>query len=252
MDELRLAGGSDGGAFLSAGKVRRVAGPWTGSVHLLLRHLETRGFAGAPRALGVDEQGREVLTYLPGETVGDRRPWPAWVHSDVALVDVAHWLRDYHRAVADFEPPAEATWREGARWQPGLVVAHGDTAPYNAVWHDGHLVGFVDWDMAAPMTPEADLAWVAFSWVPLHAAHVVAAEGFTDLAGRRGRLQRFLDEYGWPGSTEDVLDLVAARLEDQLRVMRATAASGDPAYRQMLDLGRDRDLEVALRELRDL
>ncbi len=34
--------------------------------------------------------------------------------------------------------------------------------------------------------------------------------------------------------------------------MRATAAGGDPAYRQVLDLGRDRGLEVALQELRGL
>jgi hypothetical protein len=35
--------------------------------------------AGAPRALGFDDQGREMLTCLPGETIGDREPWPAWV-----------------------------------------------------------------------------------------------------------------------------------------------------------------------------
>ncbi len=45
---------------------------------------------------------------------------------------------------------------------------------------------------------------------------MVASEGFTDLAGRRGRLGLFLAEYGWRGSTEDVLDLVATRLAHQL------------------------------------
>ncbi len=61
-------------------------------MHALLRHLEARGFAGAPRVLGLDEQGREVLSYLPGETVGISRPRPAWVHTGEALVDVGHWL----------------------------------------------------------------------------------------------------------------------------------------------------------------
>jgi hypothetical protein len=43
-------------------------------VHALLRHLEDVGFDDAPRALGFDNQGREMLTYLPGDTVGDRTP----------------------------------------------------------------------------------------------------------------------------------------------------------------------------------
>ena len=59
--------------------VRRATGPWTPAVHALLRHLESVGFDAAPRVLGVDERGREVLTYLEGETIGDDDPWPRLV-----------------------------------------------------------------------------------------------------------------------------------------------------------------------------
>jgi hypothetical protein len=41
---------------------RRTTGPWTPAVHALLRYLEVMGFEGAPRVLGIDEQGREMLT----------------------------------------------------------------------------------------------------------------------------------------------------------------------------------------------
>lgn len=177
MDEHKLAGGNTGGAVQVGGTVRRAAGAWTESVHDLLRHLEVAGFAGAPRALGIDEHGREVLSFLPGNTVGTSRPWRAWVHSDDALVQVARWLRTYHAAVADFEPSGDAVWREGGRWRPGLIVGHNDAAPYNAAWGDqGQLVGFFDWDFAAPVSLESDLAFTAFAWVPLHARHVVEAE----------------------------------------------------------------------------
>ncbi len=169
----------------------------------LLAHLEAAGFEGAPRALGLDADGREMVSFLPGETVGNTRPWPAWTHSGGALVDVAHWLRRYHAAVADFVPPASSYWREGVVWRPGMIVAHNDAAPYNAVWNREGLVGFVDWDMAGPITPELDVAWVAFSWTPLHAPRVVAAEGFTDLPSRPRRLSHFLREYDWQGSTTD-------------------------------------------------
>jgi len=62
-----------GGGNVSAGvvrvgdTVRRPSGPWTGSVDALLRHLERVGFTGAPRALGRDEKGRQVLEYVPGQ-----------------------------------------------------------------------------------------------------------------------------------------------------------------------------------------
>jgi len=184
MRERRLAGGTTGGAVRVGDTVRRVPGGWTPSVHALLRHLQVVGFTGCPRALGFDDQGREVLSYLPGEVVGNARPWPGWVHSDDALCQVAYWLRDFHAAVAGFEPAAGAVWREGGTWRPGLIVGHNDAAPYNAAWAHGRLVGFFDWDFAAPATREWDLAFTAFAWVPLHARHVVAAEGFTSFADR--------------------------------------------------------------------
>ena len=40
--------------------VRRLVGPWTPSVHRLLRHLAEQEFIGAPRVLGIDGAGREV------------------------------------------------------------------------------------------------------------------------------------------------------------------------------------------------
>ncbi|MEU0090166.1 phosphotransferase [Kribbella sp. NPDC006257] len=247
----RLDGGFDGGASLVNGVVRRTAGPWTPSVHALLDHLQAGGFSGAPQALGVDADGREMVSFLAGQTVGNARPWPSWTHSSSALTDVARWLRRYHAAVADFVPPDGARWREGETWQPGMIVAHNDAAPYNAVWNGDGLVGFVDWDMAGPVRRELDVAWVAFSWTPLHAPHVVAAEGFTDLDSRLPRLADFLRAYGWQGTTGDILDLIAERLTLQLTVMNQNAAD-DPTYQRMLAVGRDRDLAIALDQLATL
>lgn len=248
----RLPGGKDEGAELVAGTVRRPCRAWSSSVHHLLRHLEQRGFAGAPRVLGVDDCGREVLSYLPGETVGDAEPWPAWTHSDVALDEMGRWLRGYHAAVADYVAPTDAVWREGRRWRPGLVLGHGDPAPYNAVWAGDHLVGLVDWDNAGPVEAADDLAGVAFSWTPLHAREVVEREGFIDFSRRRERLERLLGAYGWSGTTADMLARIEVRIADQVEAMRATAAAGDPAYEQMLAAGLDDRLESARTGLADL
>ncbi|MFI5912468.1 phosphotransferase [Dactylosporangium sp. NPDC051541] len=249
--EERLAGGNTGGAVRVGDTVRRAAGPWTPSVHEVLRHLESVGFTRAPRALGFDDRGREILSFLPGNVVGDTRPWPSWVHSDEALVQVAGWLRELHTAIATFTPSADATWREGGTWRAGLVIGHNDAAPYNAVWVDGRLTGFFDWDFAGPVTPEQDLAFTAFAWVPLHARHVVAAEGFTELAERPRRLRLFLDTHGWNGPVQQFIEAVRGRVTASADGIRRLAIAGDPAYQRMVEQGVDRSLDTAVSELAD-
>src|SRR4051812_34110676 len=169
MGEEGLPGGNLGGAVRVGSTVRRPARPWTSSVAALRRHLAERGFDGAPRFLGKDANGREVLSFVEGETVGDARPWPTWTHADETLDHVADWLSTYHEAVADFVPLEGAVWRFPRPWSDDSIVAHNDAAPYNAVRRDGRVAAFVDWDFAAPATREDDVAHVAFSWVPLHA-----------------------------------------------------------------------------------
>jgi hypothetical protein len=146
MTDESLPGGLTTGAVLIGDVVHKPTAPWTSTVHALLRHLEDVGFDDAPRALGFDDHGREMLTYLPGETVGDREPWPAWVWSDSTLIQVGRWLRRLHDATVSFVPPANERWFIGGTVQPGLIVGHQDAAPYNAVMDGDRLVGFCDWD----------------------------------------------------------------------------------------------------------
>ncbi|MFI5938611.1 hypothetical protein [Actinoplanes sp. NPDC051494] len=93
MSEEALPGGNTTGAARIGDVVHKPASPWTATVHALLRHLESAGFAGAPRALGFDEQGRETLTHRRGETIGGRVPWPGRAFDDHVLVQVGRWLR---------------------------------------------------------------------------------------------------------------------------------------------------------------
>src|SRR4029450_3980440 len=102
-------GGTTSTVVRAGDTVRRNAGPWTPAVHALLRHLEYVGFTGAPRALGIDERGREVLSYLEGEC-GEYPLAPHWV-TDEALVAVATMLRRFHDAQYGFRPPPGAIWR---------------------------------------------------------------------------------------------------------------------------------------------
>ena len=104
QQEIPLLGGNTSTVVRVGETVRRNAGPWTPAVHSLLRHLEYVGFTGAPRALGIDERGREVLSFLEGEC-GEYPLAAHWV-TDEALVTV----RDTGRGLDDevrsriFEP----------------------------------------------------------------------------------------------------------------------------------------------------
>lgn len=252
MVASRLEGGNDGGAVRVGSTVRRAVGVWTPAVHELLRHLECKGFAGAPRVLGFDEDGREVLSFLEGETMGHRRVWPEWTRTEETLCQVAWWLRDYHEAVADFVPPLNAVWRTRKRWSPGLIIAHNDAATFNAAWHRGELVGFFDWDFAGPATVESDVAWTALSWVPLHARHVAASEGVTDFAARPHRLRLFLEAYGWPGDARRIIREIQARMRARAVDIRRLGAAGEGLYARLLRQGVADDMDRAARELTEL
>src|SRR4051794_31386189 len=65
--EVPLSGGRLTAGVVRVGDpVRRPTGPHSAFVHALLTHLEAVGYAGAPRLLGVDEHGREILSSLAG------------------------------------------------------------------------------------------------------------------------------------------------------------------------------------------
>jgi hypothetical protein len=236
MREVELPGGNTTGAVSIDGVVHKPASPWTATVHAVLRHLEDAGFDGAPRALGVDEQGREMLSYLPGETIGGRDPWPAWASADSMLAQVGQWLRRVHDLTADFTPPAGERWFIGGTMGPGLIVGHQDAAPHNAVVDGDRLVGFCDWDIAGPSSPEWDLAFSALTWVPLASPRDGTAVTSQDRRERSRRLHLLLDAYGYAGDRRVFATVVPQRARRQAGVIRRMADAGDAASIALLPI----------------
>jgi Phosphotransferase enzyme family len=226
--EEALPGGRLGGAVRVGNTVRKPAGPWTPAVDALLRHLEDVGFDAAPRSLGIDDRGRHVFSYLEGETVGDPtvHPWPSWCWTDETLVQVATWLRDYHDAVASFEPPEGAMWRFAAD-PTERHINHNDVAPYNFVW-DGRLVGVIDWDIAGPGDPRLDLAEVCLEVAPLTAD---AARRGADETRAIDRARLAVDVYGVE-DRDGLADLIVGRFESKVHRIRSSAPS-DPLFAEL-------------------
>jgi len=82
--------------------VHRPANYWTPAVHDVLNYLESVNFPYSPRVLGFDDEGREVLSFIEGES--GKEGWYK-IHSDDGLRSFAKLLRSYHDAIAGYKPP---------------------------------------------------------------------------------------------------------------------------------------------------
>jgi len=222
VDE-RLRGGMTD-VVRRGGTVLRAAGPWTPTVHALLGHLRSRGVAWVPEPLGLDGDGREVLSFLPGEVPG--YPLPAFAWEPEVLAASARLLRALHDASAGFP-------LEGRRWQlpahaPAEVVCHNDFAPHNLVFRDGLPVGVIDFDTSSPGPRAWDLAHLAYRLVPLTApGHPEAPP--SSRAARAARLDALCAAYAGGGaasgcSPAEVLAVAVARVEELADFTAARAA----------------------------
>ncbi len=161
----------------------------------LLRHLESVGFAAAPRVIepGVDEQGRETLSYIEGGIVHPGA-WP----TDDALFAVGKMLKDLHDATADFHPPENTVWQRWFARDLGkpTVFGHGEPAPWNIIARDGMPVALVDWETAGPLDPMTEVAHAAWLNAQLHDVDVTELNDVPDLGTRARHLRALSDGYG--------------------------------------------------------
>jgi hypothetical protein len=70
--------------------VIRTTEPWSAAVQALLQNFENAGFEGAPRFLGINEEGREMLTYVEGDVFRHATPE---IMTEAALAELGRLLR---------------------------------------------------------------------------------------------------------------------------------------------------------------
>lgn len=156
-------------------------------IHDLLVHLEHVGFDGAPRFLGVDDVGREIISFLPGAPIPGTE-----ILSDSEIQSAATLLHRYHDAAAAI--PDTVLGRHE-------TVIHGDAGPWNILWVDGRARTLIDFDEARPGERLEDLGY--FAWKGLR----LVADG-PSVSEQRRRLGILAEAYGVHADA-DLLDAIA-------------------------------------------
>lgn len=248
MIEERFADGNMAPVVRIGAAVHRSGLAWGAASAAVLRHLEAVGFDGAPRFLGHDESGREILSYIPGVSGAADL---TGIAGDDALAGVANLLRRYHDAIATFTPPAAIVWpRMLHAPDRGPVICHNDIAPWNTIFTGTQPVAIIDWDLVAPGPVEWDIAYALWRFAPLY-----PDERYGDAAERARRIVLFCDAYGL-ARRDGLIDLIPRRQRSAVETVEVWGAAGQPGfahlYEARLHLGELDDMAFVRRHRSDL
>lgn len=180
--------------------VRRPAHQGTPSMRDVLVHLERVGFDAAPRWLGLDELGRDILTWIEGDTFTDRGQMHPYIgdpptritFADDQIAAAFRLLRRYHDTFA------------------AGVICHGDFGPWNLVWRDGLPVAMIDFDQVHEADPSEDVAYALRMFV----SYGLAAATSDELVRRT---EVALRAYGRSFDVPSILELEYHHAEQRCR-----------------------------------
>jgi hypothetical protein len=216
--------------------------PFTATVQAFLRHLCEQGIDFVPEPLGYDDQGREILRFVPGDVPVE--PLPEWATTDDVLVELARLIRRLHDAAMSWTLPADPVWG-GIPGQVGVqlpplfdvpeLVSHQDYCPGNVVFRDGQVVALIDFDLARPTTRVVDCVNALYWWVPL--LHPLDRPPSLVNADAAHRVRVFVDAYGMDAAQRAQIVDVAIRRAGNAHVSMRAAAEADPVFRRWWDEG---------------
>lgn len=240
-DEEPLIGdGVTPGITRVADTVRRPVRPFTTAIHAYLTHLHQAGFSDAPKPLGIDEQGREALSFVEGDV--PREPLPPEATGEDVLAALAGLIRRLHDAAQSWTPPRDAVWATlpGTEAIPLVdtdaeLVGHRDYCPGNVVFRNGLPAALIDFDLARPTTRVHDIANALYWWVPLlHPQDRTPALASADIPRRTAV---FADAYGMSDQQRRDLVPLARRMVHRFHLTSRAAAEADPVFRRFWEQG---------------
>jgi len=171
--------------------VRRIAKPWSKSVLRFLRHLENDGLP-VEHIVSLNENF-EISAFVEGEMVHPNK----W--SDNALYKIGKMLSKLHTSSRGFKLQDDDIWQDWFLRHVGKaeqICCHGDIAPWNVITENGHPKVLLDWEMAGPADPFAELARVCWLFVQLFDDDLQAMHNLPSPKKRAEQVRIIADAYG--------------------------------------------------------
>jgi len=108
--------------------------------------LSNNNFQYSPKYLGIDQKGREIMTYIEGEQMN---------HTEITvdlMKQTLKVLKQFHNifSTSDLSQDQE-------------TVLHTDYAPWNLIVKEGKLVGVIDFDKVIPGKRIYDVAYICWN-----------------------------------------------------------------------------------------
>ena len=115
-----------------------------------MNHLTNNDFQYSPKYLGVDDKGREKMTYIHGQQMNHTK-------IDMGLMRQAlRVLRQFHDILSVPELSGEQE-----------TLLHTDFAPWNLIVNEGKLVGVIDLDDVKPGRRLYDVAYICWNFLDI-------------------------------------------------------------------------------------
>ncbi|MEK7070809.1 MAG: phosphotransferase [Patescibacteria group bacterium] len=198
-NEEQLTGGRSASEVVRIGDtVHRSLGPNSDFVHNLLTQLEQKDFNYSPRFLGIDEKGREILSYIEGKVPTRDHEWTM-----EQMIDVVHIMKKFHEATND-------------------AICHHDIAPWNIVLKDNVPIALIDFDEATTGDCIDDLAYFLWTFLDLGSD--------TPIETQTQRIKVLCREYGYKDYktlVEKILKQQNYILEMRIKKSRTDSFSAD-------------------------
>lgn len=208
--------------------VYRKAGPWTQQIHKFLQYLHNQGFHAVPKPFGFDKQGREIVSFIEGETFD--YPLSEKASSVNVLTSAAKLLRDYHDISMNFLNihSSSHNWMFPTK-NPREVICHNDFAPYNVVFRDEQAIGIIDFDTAHPGPRNWDIAYALYRFAPF--TNKNNEDGFGNIENQIIRARLFCQAYGIIEENRiEIVDLMIERLQALIDFLVKSAREGNKKY----------------------
>jgi len=240
MEKEALVGGRTGKIQKVGDTVIRPANIWTTNVHSFLRYCIDEGSVFVPTPYGINNDGDEMVSYMPGDVYN---ALPSSLLSDSLIVSAATLLRKLHELGEQYIP--KLTSKE--QWMlpvvsPVEVMCHGDFAPYNVTIVNGKAHGIIDFDTLHPGSRMWDIVYAVYRWVLS-----IDCRFYGKVDEQIQKTKLFLDSYGV--KTDDrhgFVELLVKRLESLMDYMKCQAQSGNTDFQQHID---DGHLQVYLSDI---